>query len=292
MLIKVVSTVEGASYKLLSSIFDLNNKTDDTTIFIFQSEITERSWLDSLLPIVPECQSLSPFLNLYTHCSDSFSKTTDILHYTGGFSLSLSLIPFYKKHFLLPFLQSSPASSLQFLLNADAKTEQTNEKLDFINTFIVIDYSVRWNSSSPSAIMEMLLPWSPTDEQARFIHQVRLTIQPMVSSTLTCLSSLCEENSSGTPENSRWKSTKRRSSSSILLSTSLSGSRSPLFTFPDQTSKKVKPMPSAAEGLSVFEFFSGIGGMHVSLPPSIDGIPIRKIIAFDCSEVANQVHLD
>ena len=287
-----VSTAEGAGYKLLSSISEINNETDDTMIFMFESEITMRSWLDSLLPVVPVRQSLSPLLNLYTHCSDSSSKMADILHYTGSFSLSLSQIPLYKKHFLLPFLQSSPTSSLQLVFNADAKTEQTKEKLDFINTFIVIDYSVRWNSSSPSAILDLLLPWSPTDEQARFIHQMRLTTQPMVSSTLTCLSSLCEEYSSVTPENSRWKFTKRRSSSSILLSTSLGGSRSPLFTFPDQTSKKVKPKPSAAEGLRVFEFFSGIGGMHVSLPPSIDGVPIREIVAFDCSEVANQVHLD
>jgi site-specific DNA-cytosine methylase len=40
----------------------------------------------------------------------------------------------------------------------------------------------------------------------------------------------------------------------------------------------------------VFEFFSGIGGMRLGLPDQIDGKPVTKITAFDCSTIANNVY--
>ena len=51
-----------------------------------------------------------------------------------------------------------------------------------------------------------------------------------------------------------------------------------------------KLIPSLEEGLSVFEFFSGIGGMHLALPKLVDGIPIKNITAFDCNDKVNQVY--
>eukprot|EP01035_Chromulina_nebulosa_P018022 gene18022-23663_t len=52
---------------------------------------------------------------------------------------------------------------------------------------------------------------------------------------------------------------------------------------------QVKPLPSMTEGLTVYEFFSGIGGMRLALPDVVRGIPIKRIEAFDCSEVANDI---
>jgi tRNA (cytosine38-C5)-methyltransferase len=52
----------------------------------------------------------------------------------------------------------------------------------------------------------------------------------------------------------------------------------------------VKPFPSVEEGISVFEFFSGIGGMRLSLPQQIKGVPVREITAFDINRVANQFY--
>jgi hypothetical protein len=52
----------------------------------------------------------------------------------------------------------------------------------------------------------------------------------------------------------------------------------------------MKPLPTVEEGLRVFEFFSGIGGMRLALPTEVAGVPIRHVTAFDCSAVANQVY--
>lgn len=49
-------------------------------------------------------------------------------------------------------------------------------------------------------------------------------------------------------------------------------------------------LPSQEKGWTCFEFFSGIGGMRLSLPHVIRGIPIKKVTAFDVSDVANQVY--
>jgi tRNA (cytosine38-C5)-methyltransferase len=51
-----------------------------------------------------------------------------------------------------------------------------------------------------------------------------------------------------------------------------------------------KVLPSLDEGLSVFEFFSGIGGMRLALPTHIQSIPIRTITAFDINTAANAVY--
>jgi len=76
---------------------------------------------------------------------------------------------------------------------------------------------------------------------------------------------------------------------------------------------RVKPWPSPAEGLAVFEFFryalvdimtplvlshpplhpgavSGIGGMRLALPDAVRGVPVRHITAFDISATANAVY--
>eukprot|EP01031_Cornospumella_fuschlensis_P026054 gene26054-31457_t len=55
-------------------------------------------------------------------------------------------------------------------------------------------------------------------------------------------------------------------------------------------SRRVKSRPSAEQGWSVFEFFSGIGGVRLALPDAIDSVPIRRIRAFDCSAVPNMVY--
>jgi hypothetical protein len=51
----------------------------------------------------------------------------------------------------------------------------------------------------------------------------------------------------------------------------------------------LKELPTSDTGLSVFEFFSGIGGMRLALPESVQGLPIKRITAFDLSEIACQV---
>lgn len=43
-------------------------------------------------------------------------------------------------------------------------------------------------------------------------------------------------------------------------------------------------------GLCVAEFFSGIGGMRLSLPSCINGLPITHVTAFDVSAAANSVY--
>lgn len=57
-------------------------------------------------------------------------------------------------------------------------------------------------------------------------------------------------------------------------------------------SSTCKCIPTVDEGISVYEFFSGIGGMRLSLPSVIDGIPVKSITAFDCNSVANAVYLE
>lgn len=44
------------------------------------------------------------------------------------------------------------------------------------------------------------------------------------------------------------------------------------------------------EGIKVLEFFSGIGGMRLSLPLKINDIPITSITAYDCNTKVNQVY--
>ena len=52
----------------------------------------------------------------------------------------------------------------------------------------------------------------------------------------------------------------------------------------------VKPLPSAEQGLRVFEFFSGIGGMRAALPRSVRGIPLAHCTAFEINQVANAAY--
>jgi hypothetical protein len=59
---------------------------------------------------------------------------------------------------------------------------------------------------------------------------------------------------------------------------------------PTITTRTAKPFPSVEEGISVFEFFSGIGGMRLSLPRQIKGVPVKEITAFDINRVANQFY--
>eukprot|EP00981_Chlorochromonas_danica_P015761 scaffold14385_cov229-Ochromonas_danica.AAC.4 len=54
--------------------------------------------------------------------------------------------------------------------------------------------------------------------------------------------------------------------------------------------RRSKTWPSTEEGLQVFEFFSGIGGMRLALPDVVDGVPVRRIVAFDCSTIPNAVY--
>jgi tRNA (cytosine38-C5)-methyltransferase len=56
---------------------------------------------------------------------------------------------------------------------------------------------------------------------------------------------------------------------------------------PDAT---VKAMPTVEQGVSVFEFFSGIGGMRLGLPETIRNCPIKEVVAFDVSVVANEIY--
>lgn len=65
-----------------------------------------------------------------------------------------------------------------------------------------------------------------------------------------------------------------------------------LFKQQAQTSngRRSKIWPSIEEGLQVFEFFSGIGGMRLALPKVIDRVPVRRIVAFDCSTIPNAVY--
>ena len=65
-----------------------------------------------------------------------------------------------------------------------------------------------------------------------------------------------------------------------------------LATFASLTSglSGVKPLPADSTGLTVLEFFSGIGGMRLSLPSHIHGLPITKITAYDCNDIANQIY--
>jgi len=89
----------------------------------------------------------------------------------------------------------------------------------------------------------------------------------------------------------------------------------PLREAEGEVEARVKPWPSPAEGLAVFEFFryvlvlvdtvtpsvlshpslhpgavSGIGGMRLALPDAVRGVPIRHITAFDISATANAVY--
>lgn len=58
------------------------------------------------------------------------------------------------------------------------------------------------------------------------------------------------------------------------------------------TSNNMYKRPTQQEGIKVFEFFSGIGGMRLALPNEINGIPIKNITAFDCSDPANNVYAE
>ncbi len=71
-------------------------------------------------------------------------------------------------------------------------------------------------------------------------------------------------------------------SDTAMNSTNLKGST----TF----SSNFKDWPDYGTGISVCEFFSGIGGFRLALPKEVHGIPIRTINAYDCSAVANAVY--
>ena len=51
-----------------------------------------------------------------------------------------------------------------------------------------------------------------------------------------------------------------------------------------------KPWPSETKGLTVIEFFSGIGGFRLSLPDKIRERQIKKIIAIDCNDTVCDVY--
>lgn len=63
-----------------------------------------------------------------------------------------------------------------------------------------------------------------------------------------------------------------------------------IFTSTQSQSWGVKALPTSSVGFKVIEFFSGIGGMRLSLPETIGGISIKHIIAIDCSDIANKVY--
>jgi len=63
-----------------------------------------------------------------------------------------------------------------------------------------------------------------------------------------------------------------------------------LQTFGMQFDSFYSKVISAQDGISVFEFFSGIGGMRLALPSQIADIPIRRVTAFDCSDNPNSVY--
>lgn len=67
-------------------------------------------------------------------------------------------------------------------------------------------------------------------------------------------------------------------------------STSALHLQTDLKASTMKLWPDKLKGVTVFEFFSGIGGMRLSLPNLILETPISSITAFDCSDVANDVY--
>eukprot|EP00597_Dinobryon_sp_UTEXLB2267_P001014 CAMPEP_0170066716 /NCGR_PEP_ID=MMETSP0019_2-20121128/6312_1 /TAXON_ID=98059 /ORGANISM="Dinobryon sp., Strain UTEXLB2267" /LENGTH=480 /DNA_ID=CAMNT_0010273881 /DNA_START=843 /DNA_END=2282 /DNA_ORIENTATION=+ len=62
------------------------------------------------------------------------------------------------------------------------------------------------------------------------------------------------------------------------------------LTSTTQNIQTVKETPNIATGWTMFEFFSGIGGMRLALPEHVNGMPIRKIVAFDINTIANQIY--
>ena len=87
-------------------------------------------------------------------------------------------------------------------------------------------------------------------------------------------------------------------------SSSSPSSSSSFFSLPASTSNhhRIKALPTlnttttnnnnsqTTDGLCVYEFFSGIGGMRVALPDHIAGVPITHIESFDISDTANKVY--
>ena len=66
--------------------------------------------------------------------------------------------------------------------------------------------------------------------------------------------------------------------------------RQPQTELQIEMSDRWKPWPDLKQGLTVCEFFSGIGGFRLSLGTEMHGVPIRRIDAYDVSAVANEVY--
>lgn len=128
-------------------------------------------------------------------------------------------------------------------------------------------------------LRRLLLPWTPTAAELVFASRITRAVVAESRRAGCSISTLC-----GPKPGVDVLGLRRTSTRSIPISRPLD------YRLPPQDAKTAKPLPAEGEGLTVCEFFSGIGGMRLCLPKSVLGRPVRRFIALECSEVANAVY--
>lgn len=162
-------------------------------------------------------------------------------------------IPEFKKQIMVPFIEESPQQEpcIGICSGTDISIAKAFMLLDILSRQVV-------SPDEYAAVNSSLLPWTPNQCTQLFLDRCSSAVRRQLAYNFSLIQSKCAMNDT--------------------------------LAFPDQASSCVKPLPSAACGLKVYEFFSGIGGMHLSLPAEVRDLPITSITAFDCSDVANEVY--
>lgn len=246
----------------------------------------------SLLPVLPE------FKKAYMLPFQDYVKNTDIIYFLFSddeeklFAEYILMVDMLTKELSISdssmeskyisadvFPAAESASILKFTLYA-VEITVSNERISETQSHLIVDSDDKANSISTTSIQSVYfqlknsIPWlSLWSEQIdEYLLRVIIAIfrdrrKPRrISSNfnITAIISETQEKNTISEGNSA------ESSENINVG------------------QTVRSIPGL--GWTVFEFFSGIGGMRLGLPPMIRGLPIEKICAYDISEVANKVY--
>ena len=177
----------------------------------------------------------------------------------------------FKRQVLLPLMRATAGLPEVCILAAE-------EREAMLVLLVLLLTRALLQGGRPEEVTSVLLPWTPTAAELTFASRVARAAASDSRRATPSIASLC-----GVGDGVGVLGLKR---SSVRP---LPGPSTP-FQLPPQELSSVKPLPSEECGLTVCEFFSGVGGMRLSLPSEVSGRPIRRFIAFECSEVANRVY--
>ena len=233
-------------------------------------------------PVVLQCSGTLPLSPNWRErrISSSLSLVTPKSEEAGRFVLHSRLdwpeedvldVAVFKKQLLTPLLRAASGFTDICVLTAEERVGMT---------VLMVTLLTRIEpSEQDEEVRRRLLPWIPTDKELAFIYRVKRAIAVESRRPCCSIASLC-----GSKPELDVLGLRRTSSRPVSLLLQLD------YQLPAQDAKTVKPLPLEGEGLTVCEFFSGIGGMRLCIPPSILDRQVRRFIAFECSDVANAIY--